>query len=257
VGLDRAIARSERRFYSRHAGADFRHTSSSGTFATISVGSALYGPAACRWRGLVLVLVAGGCCLRRIVPTIAMPNRGSSVRDFFVDCSFPHDYEVRYVAPALARFPAAERTDELLIEIVTSDGPRYAAFAAGSGKLFGAFSCPRPWELCVVAGGTAYIINAREPRSYAATIYENITSVLGVPSHELLLLATDSNIAAYRHASLWDSGTLCVDELKIDGMRGQEIIVSCWDPRSNRRRTIAVDPATGRQSRPSGCSDED
>src|SRR5579884_3165736 len=107
---------------------------------------------------------------------------------------FPHDYRVRLLAARPAILPVRyfvypKLVDEiekeaLLLEISPNAGASWTgAFALGFAEpsvVTGAFSCPNPCWICVIAGGYAYLVNASAPAEFVHLRPRPVTQALPV-----------------------------------------------------------------------------
>jgi hypothetical protein len=104
----------------------------------------------------------------------------------------------------------------LVVRVRHDEGATWVSqVEAGSGNLSGAFGCPDPNALCIVAGGESYLVDSRSPERYRPLL-GGVRAVRHFAGLDLLLLATPLELAAVGPEGLrWHTGRLCLDDLRL------------------------------------------
>lgn len=82
------------------------------------------------------------------------------------------------------------------------------------------FATPDPWTLCVVARGTAYLGDVRNPSSYyeVSEVRGSVIEVIPLPDVGILLLSTGEEIIAIDEKGVrWFTPRIAVDGIRVDG----------------------------------------
>jgi hypothetical protein len=121
-------------------------------------------------------------------------------------------------------------------------------FASGGlGGVTGAFGCPSPTDLCVLADGLAYLLDVTKPSRGAQPVHDQVTQVVPVEGLPLVLLVRFIDIVAIgQHGIAWRTPRLAVDGLQVVQADTRSIVCSCemlgYPP------NIELDPVTGEQT---------
>ncbi len=97
--------------------------------------------------------------------------------------------------------------------------------------------------------GTGYIVNVENPDEWQAVRLGPVLGATAIVEARLLILNDFTRIAAYgneRNGPLWETTSLCSDELKIVGVKGGIIECTGWDAATNDRVVVNVDVFSGR-----------
>jgi len=118
----------------------------------------------------------------------------------------------------------------------------------GLGRVEGAFAGPGPGQLCVVAEGTAYLVDVDSPTDGAVVVGDQVQHVAADTEHRLLLLAGDTDLVAVGVAGLaWRSPRVALDGLRIAGTGAAGIQCHAWlGDHDGATHLITIDPCTGR-----------
>ena len=131
----------------------------------------------------------------------------------------------------------------------SSGGPFLATFALGFNAPNlprGAFACPKPDELCAVAGGYAYVVDTAQPTRFTLLDIRPVVQVLPAPEHGLLLFAGHHNVAAWgREGLAWQSARLSWEGLRITGIVSGSLTGFGWDLQTDRELPFCIDLASG------------
>jgi hypothetical protein len=161
---------------------------------------------------------------------------GGPTYGFARDGSISAEFESRWGAPLVLSVHADEVGDWI------------AMFAAGGlGGERGAFACPKPSDLCVVADGQAYLVDAAHPEKGAIVVHNMVVQVLPVADMSLLLLVRPWDLVAIGARGIaWRTPRLAVDGLRVLTAAANSIICSCDNLGGSE--TISLDPQTGEQT---------
>ncbi len=110
----------------------------------------------------------------------------------------------------------------------------------------GVWTCPHPDQLCAVAGGYAYLIDAVNPKAFEQVNYRPVLLVRAVPSHDLLLFGGHHALVAYgRDGRAWESPRLSWEGFEIGDISGNTLSGKGWDMMADSEVEFAVDLRTG------------
>lgn len=110
----------------------------------------------------------------------------------------------------------------------------------------GVWSCPRPQDLCAVAGGYAYLLDTAAPASAHLLEMRPVVEVLPLPQQQLLVFAGLHALAAWGPAGLaWRSARLSWEGIRLTGVEGHELCGLGWNLHTDREVEFRVDLATG------------
>jgi hypothetical protein len=190
---------------------------------------------------------------------------------------FPHNYEIKVLEQALvqAQVPLLHPVEKLYhypveleegdragayVRVVPQHGPAWRGFFAlgfDSGQVITCVSsCPDPDQLCVVAGGYAYVVKAGDPTEWLQIEQHPVADLRSLVEQNLLLFAGFTSITALGTAGIaWTTGRLSWEGLRITEISGGELRGFGWDAKSDKEVEFRVDLATGRYeggARPGG-----
>jgi protein-tyrosine phosphatase len=110
----------------------------------------------------------------------------------------------------------------------------------------GVLSCPNPDEICAVAGGYAYIIDALHPERSTHIPLKPVVSIHPIPSEKLILFAGFHTILAWgTDGEAWHSAKLSWEGIRITGIKGHILHGTGWDLLTDREHPFALNLRTG------------
>jgi len=111
----------------------------------------------------------------------------------------------------------------------------------------GLFSCPNPDELCAVAGGYAYVIDAQNPERSTHIPLKPVVEVQALASHNLLLFVGFHNILAWGpDGEAWHTQRLSWEGIRITSVEGDILHGTGWNMLTDKEVPFTVDLHTGR-----------
>jgi hypothetical protein len=111
----------------------------------------------------------------------------------------------------------------------------------------GVFSCPNPDELCAVAGGYAYMIDALHPERSTHVPLKPVVEILPIPSQNLLVFTGFHTIYAWgATGEAWHSSRLSWEGIRISGVEGEILHGTGWNMLTDKDVPFAIDLRTGR-----------
>lgn len=183
-----------------------------------------------------------------------------------IDFSFPHRWQAEMLAARPVILPArhfvyprdAEEVERGALEVlVRSDagpgGENRQPFLATCALGFrdpavpsGLWSAPKPEEICAVAGGYAYLIDATAPERFAMIPYRPVLAIWPAVAEGLLLFVGHHSILAWgRDGQAWESEKLSDEGVTIAGIEKGVLRGVGWEMRTDREKPFAVDLRTG------------
>ncbi len=140
-----------------------------------------------------------------------------------------------------------------------SGGSFLATFALGftsPGLPSGIWTCPRPQDLCAVAGGYAYLIDTADPNRAHLLEMRPVTELLPLPDHALLVFAGLDRLAAWGPDGLaWRTGRLSWEGLRLTGTHDTHLCGFGWNLHTDREVAFEVDLRTGAHRGGGFCKD--
>ncbi len=131
-------------------------------------------------------------------------------------------------------------------------GPYLLTCALGfndPGMPTGLYGCPNAEDLCAVAGGYAYVADARTPERCTQVGLRPVVEVRVIAEARLLLFVGFHSIAAWGVNGLaWETARLSWEGIRISDVEEGEVRGWGWDMRSDRELEFAVDWKTGRHT---------
>jgi hypothetical protein len=188
-----------------------------------------------------------------------------------VDLAFPHSWHAEILPqrplilpPRHFTYPRdAEEIERGALEVLVrpesgrpeivqpTDAPFLATFALGFADPVaptGLWSCPRPNDLCAVAGGYACIVDTRDPQRFAQIEFRPVLHVEPLPAQNLLLFAGSYALLAWGPNGLaWKTERLSSEGLRIAGIRGDELHGFGWDLIADREVPFTIDLRSGQR----------
>ena len=194
--------------------------------------------------------------------------------DPIVDLSFPHVWEAQILPARPLILPQrhfvypreAEEVERGALEVlVRPDAGRPAreshpkvpldaqSFLATCALGFrdpavptGIWSCPKPEEICAVAGGYAYIIDATVPERFTMLPYRPVLQVCSLPAQGLLLFVGHRGILAWgTHGQAWESEKLSDEGVTITGIENEILRGLGWQMSADREVPFELNLQTG------------
>ncbi len=179
-----------------------------------------------------------------------------------VDFSFPHRWQAEILSARPLILPPrpfvyprqAEEVERGALEVlVRPTGPPEQPFLATCALGFrdpavptGLWSTPNPEEICAVAGGYAYLIDAANPDRFTMLPYRPVLEVRPLPAEGLLLFVGHHGILAWgRDGLAWQSGKLSDEGVTISSVEGGVLRGLGWDLRTDKKTPFTLDLQTG------------
>lgn len=178
-----------------------------------------------------------------------------------LDTTFPHDWQVEIlskptqtVPSQLYVYPRVVEEVELgalhvLLWLQPAIAPAMAIFALGFADTslpHGIWSCPNPRQICAIAGGYAYIVEADRPEQWMQIPYRPVTSVHAVREQGLLLFTSFYSVWALgADGKAWETSRLSWEGIRVTAIDGQRLHGFGWDMETDTEVPFAVDLATG------------
>jgi hypothetical protein len=190
---------------------------------------------------------------------------------FRFDFSFPHNYEAKLLESTppvhplerLYHYPAElEEGDRAgaYVRVVPAAGAAWTGFfAAGfdSTRVLDAIlSCPDPDSVCVVAGGYAYAVKARDPGQWFQIEQRPAVEIHALVEIGLLLCVGFTSITALGLAGVvWTTDRLSWEGVHVSKIADTVLEGQGWDAIKDREVPFTVDLKTGKHrggARPAG-----
>lgn len=110
----------------------------------------------------------------------------------------------------------------------------------------GVFACSNPDEICTVAGGYAYIIDATQPERSTHITLKPVVEVRVLIAQELLLFVGFHAIVAWGRSGLaWESARLSWEGVRITGIDGNMLRGMGWNLMTDQEVPFSLDLLTG------------
>ena len=111
----------------------------------------------------------------------------------------------------------------------------------------GIFTCPRPQEMCAVAGGYAYIVDTGQPEHCTHIAMKPVVSVQALSEQKLLLFIGFHSILAWGEQGLaWESARLSWEGVRIAGIEDSTLHGFGWNLITDKEVAFSIDLLTGR-----------
>ncbi len=179
------------------------------------------------------------------------------------DLSFPHHWQAKILSarplilpPRSFVYPRqAEEVERGALEVLV-DPPGAQPFLATCALGFrdpavptGLWSTPKPEEICAVAGGYAYLIDATAPECFTMLAYRPVMEVRAVPAASLLLFAGHRSILAWgRDGQAWESERISDEGVTIGSIENGILRGVGWQMRNDRETPFVLDLRTGQRT---------
>jgi hypothetical protein len=177
-----------------------------------------------------------------------------------IDSTFAHDWQAEILTSRPLILPGrqfvypaqVEEVERGALEIMVRPPgarPFLATCALGFAGVTvpnGVWACPDPAWICAVAGGYAYLIDARDPTRWRQVEYRPVTEIRPIKDQNLLLFSSFHSLLAWgRDGKVWQTGRLSWDGLRITAVRGETLFGSGWDMRTDQELAFEVNLKTG------------
>lgn len=107
-------------------------------------------------------------------------------------------------------------------------------------------ACPNPDQLCVLAGGYAYLALASRPEQVTLLTMKPVVSVFPAPEAALLLFVGFQTVLAWgRNGSMWESQRLSWEGVRLQSIEGASVIGFGWDLMADEEVEFRLDLKTG------------
>jgi hypothetical protein len=187
------------------------------------------------------------------------------VNGAIVDFSFPHRWRAEVLSARPVILPSrhfvyprdAEEVErgalEVLVRAQDSGGDSALPFLATCALGFrdpavptGIWSTPNPDEICAVAGGYVYLIDATAPERFTMIAYRPVLEVRPVPQEGLLLFVGHRSILAWgQDGQAWESEKLSDEGVTVNSVEGGMIRGVGWQMLTDKETQFAVDLRSG------------
>ena len=178
-----------------------------------------------------------------------------------VDSTFSHDWNVEILERPPLILPARQYIYPQAVEEVERGAlqillrsrpggvPTMATFALGFADPslpHGVWSCPNPRQLCAIAGGYAYIVDAEDPGQWMQMPYRPVTWVHAAKEQELLIFASFHRLWSLGvEGKVWETDRLSWEGLRVIGIEDRKLHGFGWDLETDTEVPFSVDMATG------------
>ena len=113
----------------------------------------------------------------------------------------------------------------------------------------GVWSCPNAQELCAVAGGYAYIVNAQQPEQSFQIPFRPVTEVRPLPDQGLLLFTGFHALLALGADGIaWQTRRLSWEGVRITSVESGLLHGFGWNLMTDREVAFTVDLRTGKHT---------
>jgi len=110
----------------------------------------------------------------------------------------------------------------------------------------GIWSCPKPEEICAVAGGYAYVIDTTAPQQFTMIPYRPVMQVLALPADGLLLFVGHRTILAWgAQGQAWESEKLSDEGVTVTGASGGVLHGTGWQVMTDKETPFSLELKTG------------
>ena len=193
------------------------------------------------------------------------------VRAAIIDLSFPHTWEAEILSARPLILPQrhsvyprdAEEVEKGALEVMVYAKQSSVAESKGSldGRSFlatcalgfrdpgvptGLWSCPKPEEICAVAGGYAYVIDTATPERFTMIPYRPVLQVRAVLEQDLLLFVGHRSILAWgAQGQAWESGKLSDEGIVITSVENGVLHGRGWQMLTDLETPFSIDLRTG------------
>ena len=146
-----------------------------------------------------------------------------------------------FPAPSAPSAQAAEKTLPFLATCAL--GFRDPAVASG------VWACPRPEEICLVAGGYAYMVDTTAPERFTMVEMRPVLEIRVAAMAELLLFIGHRSVLGWGAAGrAWESEKLSDEGITVTGVEDGLLRGMGWEMRTDREYPFAVELASGKRT---------
>jgi hypothetical protein len=111
----------------------------------------------------------------------------------------------------------------------------------------GVFSCPNPQEMCAVAGGYAYVIDAERPEHCTHIALKPVVEIRSLAAQRLLLFVGFHSIVAWGQSGMaWESARLSWEGVRITSVDGNVLHGTGWNMMTDQEVAFSIDLLTGK-----------
>jgi hypothetical protein len=180
------------------------------------------------------------------------------------DDSFAHAWSVEILNKPPLISPArqyvypqqVEEVERGALELLLRPKPGVASvqmtFALGFAEPslpHGVWTCPNPRQLCAVAGGYCYIVEAEQPHQWLQIPYRPVISVYPSVVQNLLLFTSFHQIWALGpYGQAWETARLSWEGLRLAEISADKLHGFGWDLATDREIAFTVNLADGTHS---------
>jgi hypothetical protein len=185
-----------------------------------------------------------------------------SAREFHLNLTFPHTWHARILPARPLILPRrsfvypqhAEEVERGALELLIEPGvppaePFLATCALGfrdAAVPTGVWACPRPSELCAVAGGYAYLIDTAAPERFTMLPFRPVLEVHLAAEQNLLLFVGHHAILAWGVDGLvWESAKLSDEGVTVTSIEGGILRGVGWEMQSDREVALSLNLRNG------------
>jgi hypothetical protein len=110
----------------------------------------------------------------------------------------------------------------------------------------GIWSAPSPEEICLVAGGYAYMVDTTSPERFTMIPYRPVLEVRAAVDAGMLLFVGHRSILAWgRNGQAWESEKLSDEGVKITAIENGVLVGKGWHLLTDKETTFALDLRSG------------
>ena len=184
-----------------------------------------------------------------------------AARVCILDESFPHVWRAEVLDKPPLILPARQYVYPQAIEEVELGAlqillrphpgaePVMMTFALGFADPslpYGLWSCPNPRQLCAVAGGYAYIVDADQPEQWLQVPYRPVTSVHPAAQRNLLLFTGFHRVWAFGpEGHAWETARLSWEGVRMTEIDADKLHGFGWDITTDSEVGFSVNLADG------------
>ena len=178
-----------------------------------------------------------------------------------IDTTFAHTWQAEILAARPLILPRRQFVYPVLVEEVERGAVEVMVRAPGDAAGFlatcalgfadpsapsGVWSCPNPQEICIVAGGYAYLVDTTDPARWQQLEYRPVVEIRPVAEHNLLLFSGFHAVLAWGpHGEVWRTARLSWDGVRMTEVRGDTLHGEGWDMKTDRELTFEINLKSG------------
>lgn len=149
-------------------------------------------------------------------------------------------------------FPGAQShgKDGLIVQVTPiRRAPWFGIFSFGEVAKEGVtaiYTMPNPNQLCVVARGEGYLVEAENPVAWQPVRSIPVIDARVILERKIVVFASFTDLVAYGASGIqWRSERLAWDRLSVVGTTSDYLTGEFWDHSSDEKKTFIVDLTTG------------